>query len=140
MSCSHGPSTNTGSACQVVKQATVGKLIKLQGETQSFGARWVRWGRRGKMGKAAGRTPLRRRALLLLLAWALGGVQAQGSQGWPPPSAEHGSPPGISCWPPPSAGAWGFLLGFTDHMATWSLRESPFQEERNQDVGLSPAR
>lgn len=66
---------------------TVGKLRKLQGEIQSFGARWVRRGRR-----AAGGAP---RAELCSRRWpALGGVQARGSQGWPPPSAEHG----VSSW------------------------------------------
>ena len=68
---------------------TVGKLRKLQGEIQSFGARWVRRGRR-----AAGRAP-RRRALL-------------------PPLACSGRGPGsrISGLAPSQCWAWGFLLGF----------------------------
>ena len=71
---------------------TVGKLIKLQGEIQSFGARWVRWGRHRV---CSGKNTHHRRALLPLLACSGRGPGTGISGLAPHPVLSMGFPPGL---------------------------------------------
>ena len=96
---------------------TVGKLIKLQGEIQSFGARWVRWGRHEvRWGKQREEhPPLQSSAPAAGVPWV--GSRHRDLRAGPPPSAEHG----VSSWdlragPRPSA----------EHgVSSWDLRAGP---------------